>query len=185
MSNVFFISDLHLGHKNILKFAGDYRDGSTIEEHDEILIQKINSRVSSRDKLFILGDVVWRKCDINIMRRIYGQKELIIGNHDEHSLDVYRDVFDRVHGFYKYKGFWLSHAPIHPDELRGKRNIHGHVHQNYIMKKILGFPYARDDRYIPVTVEALDGYPISYDEICEKYEKPWQQKPQKNYTGEI
>lgn len=168
MSNTFFISDLHLRHNNILKFAGDFRDGDTVEEHDEILIAKINSRVGNRDKLFILGDVVWRKNDLSVLDRINGNKELIIGNHDENHVDIYRKYFDKIHGFYKYKGFWISHCPIHPDELRGRKNIHGHVHQNYIMKRFLGYPYARDKRYIPVTVEALDGYPISYDEILEQ-----------------
>lgn len=165
MSKVFFISDLHFYHKNILKFSGDWRDGETVPEHDEFLVAKINSRVNKNDKLFILGDVVWRKEDLSIIKRLNGQKELIIGNHDEHPIEEYLKYFDKVHGFYKYKGFWLSHCPIHPDELRGGKNIHGHVHQNYIMKRFMGYPYARDNRYIPVTVEALNGYPISYDEL--------------------
>lgn len=173
MSNVFFISDLHIDHQNILKFSRELRDGGTVKEHNEILISKINSRVTKRDKLFILGDVVWRKQDLSILDRINGQKELIIGNHDEHGIPAYQQHFDKIHGFYKYKGFWISHCPIHPDELRGRRNIHGHVHQNYIMKKFLGIPYKQDDRYIPVTVEALDGYPISYDEIISKYGSPF------------
>jgi calcineurin-like phosphoesterase family protein len=165
MAGAFFISDLHLKHKNILTFAGHYRDGDTVEEHDEILIEKINSKVHKRDKLFILGDVVWKREDLSIISRINGQKELIIGNHDEARIDEYRKYFDKVHGFYKYRGFWISHCPIHPDELRGCKNVHGHVHMNCIMKRFLGFPYARDTRYIPVTVEALDGYPICYDEL--------------------
>lgn len=168
MANVFFISDLHLGHRNILKFSGDYRDGDTTEQHDEILIHKINTRVQKNDKLFILGDVVWKGHDLSVLNRIRGQKELIIGNHDTYNITEYQKYFAKIHGFRKFNGFWLSHSPIHPDELRGRKNIHGHVHHNYIMKKFLGYPYARDERYIPVTVEALGGYPISYEELLVK-----------------
>lgn len=47
--SVYFISDLHLSHKRILEFSGQYRDwASTVEEHDEILIDRINSVVSKR-----------------------------------------------------------------------------------------------------------------------------------------
>ena len=64
-------------------------------------------------------------------------------------------------GLYKYKEFWLSHAPIHPCELRGKRNIHGHVHQNHVMDE----HHKRDNRYINVCVENTDGAPVSLDKI--------------------
>jgi hypothetical protein len=40
------------------------------------------------------------------------------------------NVYDEVHALLKYKEFWLSHAPLSEVELRGKRNIHGHVHAN-------------------------------------------------------
>ena len=63
--------------------------------------------------------------------------------------------FDEVYGFHKYKEFWLSHCPIHPQELRGKYNIHGHVHHNNIP----------DKNYFNVCIEALNGLPIKLDEI--------------------
>lgn len=39
---------------------------------------------------------------------------------------------NKVYSLVKYKGFWLSHAPIHPEELRGCKNIHGHCHDAVI-----------------------------------------------------
>ena len=38
----------------------------------------------------------------------------------------------------RYKGMWLSHCPVHERELefRVPRNIHGHIHENLIMKFI-------------------------------------------------
>lgn len=166
MSQVFFISDLHLGHKSILKFSPD-RVGtcSCIYEHDEILVDRWNSKVNKRDTVWVLGDICFDIEKMPLFDRMLGTKNLIIGNHDKFQLGVYQKYFNKIHGFLKYKGFWISHAPIHPDELRGKRNIHGHVHSN-IITDLNGKP---DDRYISVCVEACHGYPIPFNQIRNRY----------------
>jgi len=156
MPSVYFISDLHLGHQKICSFREGF--GETSEEHDEIIIERINQTVRAKDKLYILGDVSFNKIGFDKIIRINCKhKELVLGNHDSEPLALYLDVFERVCGFKRYKGFWLSHAPIHPEELRGNINIHGHVHNKPI----------KDSRYISVCVEACDGYPLSIDEIRE------------------
>lgn len=53
----YFISDLHFGHRNILRF--DCRPFSTIEEHDEYLINQWNDTVGADDDVWILGDISW------------------------------------------------------------------------------------------------------------------------------
>lgn len=159
----FFISDLHLNHSRILEFAGDYRDGDTVLEHNEILITKWNSVVRKKyDIVYVLGDVVFNKNDLHYLDELNGRKILIRGNHDEFKTGVYLKYFEQVYGIFKYKEFWLTHCPVHPHELRGKRNIHGHVHQNSIMNS---YGDEKDDRYINVCVEALDGYPVPLDDI--------------------
>ena len=82
-----------------------------------------------------------------------------MGNHDQFKLEEYQKYFYKIIWFTKYKGFWLSHCPIHPNELRDKPNIHGHVHQKTI----------KDRRYINVCVEALNGTPIEFSKIADKY----------------
>ncbi len=54
MVKTFVISDLHLGHENILKFCE--RPYSSIEEHDAHIISSWNSVVSSDDNVYMLGD---------------------------------------------------------------------------------------------------------------------------------
>ena len=41
----YFISDLHIGHKNVLSF--DQRAFKTIEEHDSTLIENWNNTVTT------------------------------------------------------------------------------------------------------------------------------------------
>ena len=66
-------------------------------------------------------------------------------------------------GLEKYKGAWLSHAPIHPAELRGKINIHGHVHY----ANVLDETGKLDNRYFNVSLENTGGCPIALNVIKE------------------
>jgi calcineurin-like phosphoesterase family protein len=128
-------------------------------------VNKWNSVVTKRDVVYVLGDVCFDVSKMPLLDTMLGTKYLIIGNHDTFQLGVYQKYFKKIHGFRTYKGYWISHAPIHPDELRGRRNIHGHVHNNPIMLK----GYEPDLRYIPVCVEQLNGYPVPFDKIKERY----------------
>lgn len=157
-TNIYLISDLHLGHKNIIKFAGEYRKGSTIEEHDQWIIDTWNTTVKKSSLVWVLGDVAFTPEGFEKCRFLRGTKHLIMGNHDQWNISAYLQYFHVIRPSpWAYKGYWLSHAPIHPDELRGRKNIHGHVHQNTIP----------DDRYINVSVEAY-GRPVSLDQIIEE-----------------
>lgn len=162
MSTKWVISDLHLGHKNILKYSGDLRGGATSEEHDAWLINQINSVLKKNDLLYILGDVAFNYESLQLVKKIKCQKTLIRGNHDILSANKYLEFFNNINGLVSHKGtFWLSHAPVHPDELRGRFNIHGHVHQN----SILGADGKPDRRYINACVEMTYGVPQNLDEL--------------------
>ncbi len=151
--SVFFISDLHLGHDKVIEFGGRSW-ASSAEEHSAILIDRINTTVSKRDKLFILGDIAFTHDGIEAFKKIQCKnKEAIWGNHD--PIAKLLPLVEKWHAFRVYKEFWLSHCPIHPNELRGRKNIHGHVHNKTIL----------DDRYISVCVEACNGYPVRYDDL--------------------
>ena len=48
----FYIADMHLGHKNVLKF--DNRPFLSVSEMDKVLIENWNSRVSTNDDVYLL-----------------------------------------------------------------------------------------------------------------------------------
>nr|DAG09648.1 MAG TPA: hypothetical protein [Caudoviricetes sp.] len=81
---IWFTSDLHFGHKNLLRL-GKGRPFETIEEHDQALIDNWNKRVAKGDVVYVLGDVSLRG-DIDFLRerlsKLNEAKHLIIGNHD-------------------------------------------------------------------------------------------------------
>ena len=166
MSNVFFISDLHLGHKNILKFSPT-RGGTDMQSHSEWLVDQWNSVVTKQDLVWVLGDVCFDIKHMAYLKKMRGTKHLILGNHDLFSLQVYSEYFNKIHGFKKYKNVWLSHAPIHAGSLRGIANIHGHLHQGKVTMFNLQGELVLDPRYHNVSVEQLNGVPVSLERLFE------------------
>lgn len=159
--SVFITSDLHLGHYAATKFRKEFKEGDQ-HYHDFILVENINERVDKRDKLFILGDVAFSDSGLKWLKNIRCKNiELILGNHDKYPLDrYYESGITKIHGFRGYRNLWLSHCPIHPQELYRKRgNVHGHIHRNTMTKPLL------DPRYFNVNVEFHNYYPVPLEKI--------------------
>lgn len=157
MSEIYFISDLHLGHDSIPKYSGPLRGGvTTVEDHDDWIVYQWNSVVRPSDTVYVLGDVAFTPSGLVRAGRLNGNKYLIMGNHDHFNVRLYEEQgFKVLSGLVYFHGYWLSHAPVHPEELRGRKNIHGHVHARSL----------QDDRYINVCVEALGGLPLNFNKI--------------------
>lgn len=164
--STYFISDLHLGHVNmaILK-----RGFVTIEDHDNFIIKNWNKIVNKRDKVFIVGDVTMeKKSSYYLLDQLNGFKSVVMGNHDRpQDVKELLNYVDHVAGMVKYDEFWITHCPIHESELRGKINIHGHIHDSRILIHPLAATYLGeiDKRYFNVSCEQLNYTPISLDEI--------------------
>lgn len=155
MSTVYITSDWHLGHRNITKFRQVF---SSMEEHNECLIENYKSIVTKRDTVWFLGDMCFDNEYCSIIKSLPGDKRLVLGNHDtDRKCDLSHliEAFDQVHGLVSYKAAWLSHAPIHNSELRGRYNIHGHTHSSFVP----------DPRYYNVCVENTEFKPKSYQSI--------------------
>ncbi len=157
MSKVFLTADLHIGHRNICKYRSEF---SSPAEHDECIIDNWNSVVTkARYQVWVLGDMYVKNkyYDFDsITSRLNGTIHIITGNH------CYDTAYHSMHiavGLVKKYGFWLSHCPMHPQELRGRRNIHGHIHgvENQLC----------DDRYINVNCEFWGYTPVNLELIRE------------------
>lgn len=138
MANRFITSDIHFGHKNILKFCPKTRPYSSIDEMDEAIITEWNKIVSPNDLAYILGDISYREPShtAKIFARLNGDKILIAGNHDEKALkhQVFRDCFKEIHNYLeisvnKHKVV-LFHYPIAEwnGMHRGSVHLYGHLH---------------------------------------------------------
>lgn len=79
---IYFTSDLHLGHANIINHCK--RPFSSVDEMDERLISMWNARVQPNDTVYILGDLIFRSAAApeSYLSRLRGKKHLILGNHD-------------------------------------------------------------------------------------------------------
>ena len=155
MSRVFAISDLHLSHKNMA-----IRRGFIDEiEHDEHIIKMWNSVINKRDTVYVLGDITMERTHpYELLKRLNGVINVVLGNHDykNHSKELLNYV-NTVAGMVDYKGFILTHCPIHPSQLEHRyiKNIHGHVHSNSL----------DDNRYINVCCEVVDYKPVLISQL--------------------
>jgi len=140
MGKMFFISDLHFGHKNCLAF--DNRPFKDIEEHDSMLIRMWNNVVGIDDDVWILGDISWHNATktIEIFKQLNGIKHLCRGNHDSKLLrnkqvqELFVEICDykEIQLDNKY-GIVLSHYPIpcYNHHYYGWYHLYGHVHTSF------------------------------------------------------
>ena len=132
----FYISDLHFGHKNIIRY--DNRPFTSVKEMDDALIKNWNSVVSDDDKVYILGDIGWYD-DVKmggIFSHLHGNKILIKGNHDRVSSYLY-GFFDKVVDYLEINDngtkVVMSHYPMPfwNGQFRDSVHLYGHVHNSH------------------------------------------------------
>lgn len=177
----YFISDTHFGHEkcwSTFKRAdgSPLRAFSSTEEMDETMVERWNSIVKPEDSVYHLGDFVINRRFMHIGHRLNGRKRLVRGNHDLFKTQEYIDI-----GFEEIYGVWVdssakiiaSHIPIHPESIKpGWLNVHGHLHSGRVMKNIEAYTKEGswksnlvDPRYVCVSVENTDYYPVTLDWI--------------------
>lgn len=159
---VWFTSDHHLGHQNIIRL-GKGRPFPSIEVHDEELIGRWNEVVKPNHIVFHLGDIVVRS-DRPIeeyVKRLNGRIHLILGNHDSQAR-ANPGLFKSVHeGILRLRLFRqqivLCHYPLRSWEgsHRGWWHLHGHSH-------CYGQPWAGS---VDVGVDGYDFRPVSWHTI--------------------
>jgi len=136
----YITSDLHWGHKNIMKFCpvsrARFRDD--LDYMNQTMVKEWNDLISPEDLVYILGDVAFLPAAkaVEYMCRLNGRKILVQGNHDRKTLNdpVFRDCFEEIHHYLdiNYNGtkVCMFHYPIAEwDQMhRGSVHFHGHLH---------------------------------------------------------
>jgi len=160
--DIFFISDLHLGHANIIRYCSRPFLVSDVAEMDRVLIDNWNFAISSGGRVFFLGDLLYGEHALSSQeyrKKLNGNITFIRGNHDDDEPEeVLSSTLD-----YRGLRFLLLHDPADiPPDFNGW-TIHGHHHNNDLRH----FPFINFvDRRINVSAEVIGYVPVGLKEIC-------------------
>lgn len=179
---IFFTSDTHFGHKNILEYCK--RPYSSVEEMNEVLIKNWNEVVPEDGIIFHLGDFAFGGSTLfnSILPRLNGTKVLILGNHDNKNFrksygKYFAEITSQLLLTIDGRQVYLNHYPFlcYGGSLRNPENavwqLYGHLHlkQNMInadsSKINICSPYQYD-----VGVDLNNYFPISWKQVKEKIE---------------
>jgi calcineurin-like phosphoesterase family protein len=178
MSNLFFTSDHHFGHKNIIKFSN--RPFENVNEMDEVMIQRWNEKVQPDDEVYHLGDLAFRsKGSIKkVLDRLNGKIYLIKGNHEKLAL-TYKFRFEWIKDYFElvvddpefkrgHQMIVLFHYAIKQwnKKHHGSYHLYGHSHGS--------LPDDIQAQSFDIGVDCYDFYPLSYTEVkAIMKEKEW------------
>lgn len=135
--NTWLITDTHLGHANIIRYA------NRPEDHEWRILNNL-STIQDNDEVIHLGDVCMGKDQYwhnELLSRLYNVNTiLVLGNHDHKSRQWYLDagwgaVVDGLLLKINTKRIWLTHYPS--KQIVGDVNIHGHLHNHPIDNDIV------------------------------------------------
>jgi calcineurin-like phosphoesterase family protein len=182
---MFFTSDTHFGHQRIIELCN--RPFDSVDEMNEVMIERWNETVSPGDTVYHLGDVALGKIaeSLPLVGRLNGHKILVPGNHDRifsgekekqriRFLPEYSKVFQgiRPESLSKRLGGFdvmLSHFPYVGDSHGADRHadkrpkdeglpiIHGHVHDEW----------AENGRMFNAGVDVRDFRPVHEDVVID------------------
>jgi calcineurin-like phosphoesterase family protein len=173
---IWFTSDLHLGHGNIIKYCR--RPFAGVRAMDDALRYAWQERVAKHDMVYILGDVSFHGADWtqHLVETLPGNKILIAGNHDSakiRKLPCWSAVHEHIEagrefllpcGSAKFPVLKLCHYPPHFNGIEsGLAYLHGHLHGT---KAFDGKHPVYD-----VGVDANNYAPVALETILEKLEK--------------
>ena len=166
---IFFTSDTHFFHSNIIKYCKRPFQNST--EQNETIIKNWNSIVAEHDSVYHLGDFSFGNRNLSswIASRLNGHIFLLLGNHDKkgklpiendklqilgqyHELKIKTDIMKNKHQL-----IVLCHYPFEVWNKKhyGSLHVHGHSHGNVPSK-----PGRLD-----VGMDCHNFFPVSFEDI--------------------
>lgn len=174
MKKIYFTSDTHFGHENVIKFNN--RPFKNVEQMDSMLIRNWNSVVDYDADVYHLGDfsLTTPERTLRILEQLNGNIHLIKGNHEKSVLSksFVRDRFAWIKDYYELK--------VEDPDARGKHGEQSIVLLHYAMKvwnkshfgswHLYGHSHGSlpDDinsLSFDVGVDSHDYKPISYEEV--------------------
>lgn len=185
--NVWFTSDLHLGHNK--EFLYGPRGFTNVNDMNEAIIENWNSVVKPEDTTYLLGDVMLgdNEAGLECIKRLNGQIFLIWGNHCTDTRKELLFTDDRVRhkmmgGWYAYvikhgkHSIYLSHYPTLTANYTNNKhfsqfviNLHGHCHsQNPWINPSNPFMY-------DVGLDAHNCTPVHIDEVITDIRQKWEE----------
>ncbi len=185
-SNIFFCSDTHFDHKNIIAFCN--RPFENVEEMNQKLIENWNAKVPKNGLVFHLGDFGWGGYQDykKIREQLNGDIVLIKGNHDfrngcqsaaqydELFLHTSQQMLINIEG----RKVYLNHCPLlcyggtYRDPKGLVYQLFGHVHSgpNAKGEDLVRLQYLFPTQY-DVGVDNNEYAPISWEEVNKKIGK--------------
>lgn len=171
-----FASDLHLGHKTMLRHRTQF---STVEEMNEIIISGFDV-VKKGDRLFLLGDIGFDPVIVHdFLQKLLSRKAEVFwiqGNHDKDNIwkvefepwqakYLHRRQAMTVKAYGDYHSLYLSHYPclVWDRSHYGSYMVHGHGHTDTVDKEIL--ECFRTGHRLNVNIEFHDYKPWTRDEV--------------------
>lgn len=174
--NLFFTSDYHAFHWNILSL-GKGRPFSSIEEMHAVIADRHNAVVKPGDLVYFLGDFAlktkWQQA-LNFRKRLVGNFYFILGNHDSVAKEIFRQAPDAFVWMKDLKTIkpkidgippiTLCHYALRtfPGSHKGHWALYGHSHGMLPEDHSLSFD---------VGIDCHDFSPVSIEQIAAKMKK--------------
>lgn len=165
-----YISDLHFGHANVIRF--DHRPFFDVDSMDDAMIKMWNSRVSADDDVYIVGDFCFKsnRTPDWYLRQLKGHKHLIIGNHDKITIECenaarYLESMDKMlHVSDEDKQICLCHYPLVEwyKSRHGSWHIYGHIHGS----RDESYQFMKTKEHALNAAACINNYtPVSFNEL--------------------
>ncbi len=149
---IWFTSDWHLGHKNIIKYCN--RPFKDVNDMDRALVWEFNKLVKPEDTTYFLGDFCFHKDKQFYINMLNGTKIFLWGNHDKDYLFKSFPTYLEIDSYGMLIG--MSHFPARFEKVFGSTDyldlkLCGHVHEKWKSK----------NEIINVGVDVWDFKPVS------------------------
>ena len=190
---VYFSSDLHFNHRNILKYCPHRRGGkdmpadtdtaaiaNMVSAMNELIISNWNDIVSPYDEVYILGDAAMGLIDKApaLIKRLNGAKHLIAGNHDVKLVKMcknrepgFENLFASIDKMYNktfsHKGVKYPVVMCHFPLLHWEGQNHGTIQLHGHLHSSPDKKFLNEWRQMDVGLDGNHLFPYSIEEILE------------------